>query len=122
MPIFEVNVHPIRKDISYVKASHGLVPVFDDHKLVSHAGLSPVLGLAEKAGLVEVIEDSLTVSATNIDVKARTVLATMLAGAGSIDDLDLLRTGGPGGRGGARAVDDRDVPALVRPRACRPVR
>lgn len=77
-----------------MKASHGLVPVFDDRNLVSHAGLAPVLELAEKARLSELIEECSTLPSANVRVKARTVLAGMLAGADSIDDLDLLRAGG----------------------------
>jgi len=70
------------------------VPVFDDRNLVSHAGLVPVLALAEKAGLTGLIEASSTMPSANVAVKARTVLAGMLAGADSIDGLDLLRAGG----------------------------
>lgn len=77
-----------------MKASHGLIPVFDDRNLVSHAGLAPVLELAEKVGLSELVAVSLTLPAANVAVKARTVLAGMLAGADSIDDLDVLRAGG----------------------------
>lgn len=73
-----------------MKASHGLAPVFDDPNLVSHAGLAPVLGLAERAGLSDLVESSLTLPAANAAVKVRTVLAGMLGGADSIDDLDLL--------------------------------
>lgn len=76
-----------------MKASHGIAPVFDDRNLVSHAGVLPVLGLAEKAGLSELIGETSTLPAANVAVKVRTVLGGMLAGADSIDDLDLLRSG-----------------------------
>lgn len=33
------------------------VPVFDDERLVSLAGLVPVMGLAERAGLSELIDE-----------------------------------------------------------------
>lgn len=91
-----------------MKASHGLAPVFDDHNLVSHAGLAPVLELAERAGLSEFVATSLTASAANVAVKARTVLAGMLAGADSIDDLDLLRAGGT-----ARVVGAVRAPSTI---------
>jgi DDE family transposase len=77
-----------------VKASHTIRPVFDDPNLVSDAGLVPVLGLAESAGLHSLLEDQLTVASANATAKATSVVAGMLAGADSIDDLDLLRHGG----------------------------
>jgi len=77
-----------------VKASHGVVPVFDDPNLVSAAGLVPVLELAESAGLSEAIGQAVTLPVANVGVKVRTVVAGMLAGADSIDDLDVLRAGG----------------------------
>ena len=77
-----------------MQASHGLQPVFDDRNLVSHAGLVPVLQLAERAGLSALIGDCSSLPVANVVPKARTVLAGMLAGADSIDDLDLLRAGG----------------------------
>ena len=61
---------------------------------MSHAGLAPVLALAERAGLSELIAESSTLPVASVAVKARTVLAGMLAGADSIDDLDLVRAGG----------------------------
>lgn len=91
-----------------MKASHGVVPVFDDWNLVSHAGLVPVLELVERAGLSELIEDSVMLPAANVAVKARTVLAGMLAGADSIDDLDLLRAGGT-----ARVVGAVRAPSTI---------
>lgn len=77
-----------------MKASHGLVPVFDDGNLVSAAGLVPVLELAESAGLSRLMADASTLPVANMTAKVRTVVAGMLAGADSIDDLDLLRAGG----------------------------
>lgn len=79
-----------------MQASHGLAPVFDDRNLVSHAGLAPVLALAERAGLSELIGSCSSLPVANVGVKTRTVLAGMLAGADSIDDLNLLRAGGTG--------------------------
>ncbi|HWB35435.1 MAG TPA: IS1380 family transposase [Rugosimonospora sp.] len=73
-----------------------MVPVFDEANLVSAAGLVPVLQLAESAGLAEAIGQVMTLSAANVVGKVRTVVAGMLAGADSIDDLDVLRAGGTG--------------------------
>ncbi len=77
-----------------MKAWHGLAPVFDEPNLVSHAGLVPVLALGEAAGLSEHVADKVTVPAANAAAKVRTLVAGMLAGADSIDDLDVLRSGG----------------------------
>lgn len=77
-----------------MKASHGVVPVFDDVNLVSAAGLVPVLALAEAGGLSRVVGEASTLPVASVVAKARTVVAGMLAGADSIDDLDVLRAGG----------------------------
>ncbi len=77
-----------------MKASHTIRPAFDDPNLVSDAGLVPVLRLAESAGLHDLLEEQLTVASPNATVKATSVVGGMLAGADSIDDLDLLRHGG----------------------------
>lgn len=76
-----------------MKPSHSVRPVFDDPNLVSAAGLVPVLRLAEAAGLHELF-GGLSVPSPNPGVKAAGVVGGMLAGADSIDDLDLLRHGG----------------------------
>jgi hypothetical protein len=78
-----------------VKPSHTIRPVFDDPNLVSAAGLVPVLWLAESAGMYDLLE-GLTVPSPNASAKTASVVGGMLAGADSIDDLDLLRHGGMG--------------------------
>ena len=77
-----------------MKASHKIAAVFDDPNLVSDAGLVPVLQLAEAAGLHELLIQQLSVDSPNAAAKATSVVGGMLAGADSIDDLDLLRAGG----------------------------
>jgi len=77
-----------------VKACHSIVPVFDDPNLVSAAGLVPVLQLASRAGLEDLLAQDLSVPSPNAPAKSRAVVAGMLAGADSIEDLDLLRAGG----------------------------
>ncbi|WP_370871479.1 IS1380 family transposase [Nocardioides massiliensis] len=87
-----------------MKASHTIRPVFDDPNLVSAAGLVPALRLAESAGLHDLLAQRLTVPSPNAATKATSVVGGMLAGADSIDDLDLLRHGGMGRLfGGVRA-------------------
>jgi len=87
-----------------VKASHTIRSVFDDPNLVSAAGLVPALRLAESAGLHDLLEQRLSLDSPNPDAKATCVVGGMLAGADSIEDLDLLRHGGMGRLfGGVRA-------------------
>ena len=77
---------------------------FDDPNLVASAGLVPVLALASRCGLHESARTSLTVPSPNAAVKVAAVVAGMVVGADSIDDLDRLRHGGMGRLfGGIRA-------------------
>jgi len=81
-----------------MRVFHGVSAVFDDPNLVSCAGLAPVLGLAERCGLHR-LAAGVTVSgpaAANPAVKVSALVAGMVAGADSIDDMDLLRHGGMG--------------------------
>ena len=71
--------------------------VFDDPNLVSCAGLAPVVALAERCGLSDLVASRLTLPAlggVNAHVKVPALVAGMVAGADSIDDMDLLRHGG----------------------------
>jgi Transposase DDE domain group 1 len=76
-------------------------PVFDDENVVSLAGLIPVMALAERAGLSELIAARVDLGSTavasagvNPAGKLTAVVAGMAAGADSIDDLDVIRSGG----------------------------
>jgi len=83
-----------------MRVSHSPVlvsAVFDDPNLVSCAGLAPVVALAQRCGLSELVADKLTLSAkggVNAHLKVPALIAGMVAGADSIDDMDLLRHGG----------------------------
>ena len=73
--------------------------VFDDPNLVSVAGLVPMLRLARSAGLDELAHSRLSVptdKGANAGGKVMALVAGMLAGADSIDDMNLLRHGGMG--------------------------
>ena len=73
--------------------------VFDDPNLVSSAGLVPMLALARTAGLQELAEQHLSVptdKGANAGLKVTSLVAGMVAGADSIDDMALLRHGGMG--------------------------
>ena len=69
---------------------------FDDPNLVSCAGLVPVMALADSCGLVGLVDDRLSVPSPNARLKVPALVAGMVAGADSIDDMDLLRHGGMG--------------------------
>jgi hypothetical protein len=87
-----------------VQASHAWradSAIFDEDNLVSHAGLVPVLALAEQAGLSRLLDEHVRFTcervksgAANATPKLVSVIAGMAAGADSIDDLDLVRAGG----------------------------
>jgi hypothetical protein len=79
-----------------VRVSHGLRAHFDEPNLVSAAGLAPVVALAERAGLHELTERHLSVpgsAGSNPGVKVTALVAGMVAGADSIDDMAVLRHG-----------------------------
>ena len=75
--------------------------VFDDDHLVSCAGLVPVMTLAEQTGLIELLDSRIHIAepkiasgSANPVPKLATVIAGICAGADSIDDLDIVRSGG----------------------------
>lgn len=76
---------------------------FDDDNLVSAAGLVPVMSLAEQTGLTRLLTEKVAIvsprirsGSVNPAPKLATLIAGMCAGADSIDDIDLLRSGGCG--------------------------
>jgi hypothetical protein len=85
-----------------VQLSHSLGStsvVFDDPNLIASAGLVPLLALADAAGLSELALQRLSVPSdkgANAGLKVASLVAGMLAGADSIDDMALLRHGGMG--------------------------
>ena len=90
-----------------MRVCHGLSARFDDPNLVSCAGLAPVLHLAERAGLQELVGKHVKIDrpgGVNAHLKIPGLVAGMVAGADSIDDMALLRHGGMGRLfGGVRA-------------------
>ena len=69
---------------------------FDDPNLVSHAGLVPVMALAQRAGLAGLVAEHVRPGGecgVNAHLKVPCLVAGMAAGADSIDDMDLLRHG-----------------------------
>ncbi len=89
---------------------HGLAKIhasFDDPNLVSRAGLVPVMALAQRAGLAGLAGENVRIArrgGVNAHLKVSCLVAGMVAGADSIDDLDVLRHGAmPALFGGIRA-------------------
>jgi hypothetical protein len=81
----------------------GVVDVaFDEANLVADAGLVPVIGLAEQVGLPELVSEHVKIidadnaAGANPAAKVMSLLAGMVAGADSIEDIDRLRRAGNG--------------------------
>ena len=80
---------------------------FDDPNLVSHAGLVAAVRLAQNIGLEDLARRHVRVAAkvgANAGLKIGSLVAGMVAGADTIDGMDLLRHGAfPATVGGIRA-------------------
>jgi len=82
-----------------VRLLHGLARThasLDDPNLVSRAGLVPVMALAHRAGLADLVKAYVRPGGpcgVNAQLKTPCMVAGMVAGADSIDDMDLLRHG-----------------------------
>jgi hypothetical protein len=82
-----------------VRLLHGLAKTcvtFDDPNLVSRAGLVPVMALAQRAGLGDLAGEHVRIGrrcGVNAQAKVGCLVAGMIAGADSIDDMGLLRHG-----------------------------
>jgi hypothetical protein len=75
--------------------------VFDDDNLVSCAGLVPVMTLAERTGMSDLLAQMVQIAAPRIKSgsanpapKLATLIVGMCAGADCIDDVEVLRSGG----------------------------
>jgi hypothetical protein len=82
-----------------MRVCHSVTARFDDPNLVSCAGLVPVLRLAERAGFGQLVGEHVRIDqpgGVNADLKVPGLVAGMVAGADSIDDMALLRHGGMG--------------------------
>lgn len=87
-----------------MQVSHNFTPssaVFDDERLVSLAGLVPVMTLATQTGLpqlmaakIHIAEPKIKSGSANPSPKLTTAVAAMCAGADCIDDIDIVRSGG----------------------------
>ncbi len=75
--------------------------VFDEQRLVSDAGLLLTASLADRLGIAQLVNDAVSLGsgvpgAALPGRKVMTLVHGMLAGADSIDDMDLLRAGSTG--------------------------
>jgi hypothetical protein len=92
----------ITKGIRKMQLSHTFASTsvqFDEPNLVSSAGLVPILALAESVGLLDLADEHLNVpgdKGANAGSKVASLVAGMVAGADSIDDMELRRHGGMG--------------------------
>ena len=102
MGLAEGSIRPYPKGIYQVRASHtaGAVSVtFDEPNLVSAVGLVPLLRLAERTGLHDAADRRIRLprsagsAAANPGAKITSIVAGMLAGGDSIDDLAVIRHG-----------------------------
>jgi len=70
---------------------------FDDGRLVANAGLLAPATLAERLGLRQRLDETVDLGEVaghaNVGAKAMTVIHSVLAGADSIDDCEVLRAG-----------------------------
>ena len=82
-----------------MRVSHAHTVVFDDPNLVSCAGLAPVLELAERARLQALVAEHVRIGKPgggNARLKVPALVAGMISGADSIQDMALLRHGAMG--------------------------
>ncbi|MFD8033827.1 IS1380 family transposase, partial [Streptomyces sp. NPDC059717] len=85
-----------------MKSSHTAAATFaaaDDSNLIAYGGLAAGVRLAERCGLPGLVRDRVRLAGaangagTAPDAKVMSLVAGMLAGADSIDDVDVLRHG-----------------------------
>jgi Transposase DDE domain group 1 len=88
-----------------MRSSHtaaAVTAIFDDANLIGYGGLEPVMRLAERCGLPDLVGEHLRITraansgGANPAAKVMSLVAGMAAGADSIDDIDRLRHGGMG--------------------------
>jgi hypothetical protein len=86
--------------MQFSHAASGVDIAFDDPNLIADAGLVSVVALAEQVGLPELvaehvmITDAANSAGANPAAKVMSLLAGMVAGADSIEDVDRLRHAG----------------------------
>jgi hypothetical protein len=93
------------RSICQMRSSHtaaAVSAVFDEANLIGYGGLEPVVRLAEVCELPDLvarlvsIRDAANSGGANPQAKVMSLVAGMVAGADSIDDINRLRHGGMG--------------------------
>jgi hypothetical protein len=82
--------------VYFQHAASGTNLVFDDPNLISASGLEPVMRLAGRAGLGRLSREHVAVTGplgANTPLKVECLVAGMLLGADSIEDMNRLRDG-----------------------------
>lgn len=88
-----------------MRVSHKVTAVsvaFDEDNLLADAGLVPVMALAEQAGLGDLVDEHVTIigaknaAGANPGAKVTSIVAGMVCGADSFDDMNRLRAGAAG--------------------------
>jgi hypothetical protein len=90
-------MRPAQKGIREMRVCHGVAARFDDPNLVSCAGLLPILQLAERAGFEQLVAEHVSIAkpgGVNAELKVSVLVAGMVAGADSIEDMAVLRHDG----------------------------
>ncbi|MFD9607582.1 IS1380 family transposase [Streptomyces sp. NPDC059970] len=102
------NASPLPDQVSHTSAA--VSAAFGDPNLIAHAGLVPVMRLAERCGLSRLVTEKVKLTGAKNGAGAATaakvtsIVGGMTAGADSIDDLAMLRHGAmPAVFGGIRA-------------------
>jgi len=110
MGVVEAFITLVRRSTCQVRLLHDPAKThaaFDDPNLVSRAGLVPVMALAQRAGLADLVAEHVRIGhrcGVNAHLRVPCLAAGMIAGADSIDDMGLLRHGAmPALFGGIRA-------------------
>src|SRR5213596_3099485 len=102
MGVLQASSTHNQQGTSEMQVSHTPAAVsaaFDDANLIAHAGLVPVMRLAERCGLSRLTAKKVKPSrakngaGAGADAKVASIVAGMAAGEDSIDDLDILRHG-----------------------------
>src|SRR5580698_6270983 len=99
MGVAEASITLFEIGTCQVRLLHGLAKIhasFDDSNPVSRAGLVPVMALAQRAGLAELAGEHVRIArrcGVNAHLKVPCLVAGMIGGADSIDDMSLLRHG-----------------------------
>ncbi|GAA0976628.1 hypothetical protein GCM10009555_036460 [Acrocarpospora macrocephala] len=71
--------------------------ISNEEHVIAYAGLEPVMRLAERCGLAALVAGHVAIAdplGMNAPAKIGSIVAGMVAGADSIQDLDALRHGG----------------------------